>query len=410
MRISVVQIVPENKDHKGFSQPSRVTPSLESDKSGLPTDHRFVAAVEAIYGTAAAPARWPQALDRIAGYFGDVGAVLMYRRDNGSFGTIVSPALEAAQRAYERQWWQHDIRAIRGIERNYIFDMDAATDRHVVTPEEVASHPIYTQFLVPHGLGWFAATNISPDPHIAVIISVQRSQTKPPFSDEELTVLTSLGRHAENALRLGIRLLDTELVNLGLVDALWRIGSCVFVLDEQRRIMFSNAAAEKCLGSGLKVVDGGLTAALRPDRDALNDAIAAALRVTAADLARPPRPIRIQRPEQEWPLTAYVIPVRSPLNRATADLFTRARAIVLVFDPVADEPPDPALVRDLLGLTLGEARVAALVGSGQAPREAAERLGIAEETARTTLKRVFNKVGVSRQSELVSLMTKLVLR
>jgi DNA-binding CsgD family transcriptional regulator len=123
-----------------------------------------------------------------------------------------------------------------------------------------------------------------------------------------------------------------------------------------------------------------------------------------------PRPIQIQRLERELPLTAYVVPVRSSLDSATTGFLTRGRAVVLVFDAAPDEPPDPALVRDLLGLTLGEARVAALVGSGLAPREAAEKLGITEGTARTVLKRVFAKVGVSRQSELTSLLTKLVLR
>ena len=54
--------------------------------------------------------------------------------------------------------------------------------------------------------------------------------------------------------------------------------------------------------------------------------------------------------------------------------------------------------------------MAALVASGSAPREAAEQLGIAEQTARTALKRVFSKVGVSRQSELAALLTKLVPR
>lgn len=44
-------------------------------------------------------------------------------------------------------------------------------------------------------------------------------------------------------------------------------------------------------------------------------------------------------------------------------------------------PPDPAVVRDIYGLTLVEARVASLVGSGIPPRVAAERLGIAEDTA-----------------------------
>lgn len=79
-------------------------------------------------------------------------------------------------------------------------------------------------------------------------------------------------------------------------------------------------------------------------------------------------------------------------------------------DPDANSPADPALVRDVLGLTLGEARVASLVGSGLSPPESAEKLGIAEETARTVLERVFSKTGVSRQSELVALLTKLLLR
>ena len=61
-------------------------------------------------------------------------------------------------------------------------------------------------------------------------------------------------------------------------------------------------------------------------------------------------------------------------------------------------------------MTLGEARVASLVGAGVPPREAAEKLGISEETARTVLKRVFAKTGISRQSELAGLLTRLVLR
>jgi DNA-binding CsgD family transcriptional regulator len=105
----------------------------------------------------------------------------------------------------------------------------------------------------------------------------------------------------------------------------------------------------------------------------------------------------------------YVLPIATRM-RAVEQFLTHTRAIVLVIDPKADDPADPALVRDLLGLTLGEARVAALVGSGLPPREAAARLGIGEETARTALKRVFSKVGVSRQSELTALLTKLVLR
>ncbi|MFN5405698.1 helix-turn-helix transcriptional regulator, partial [Bradyrhizobium sp.] len=91
-------------------------------------------------------------------------------------------------------------------------------------------------------------------------------------------------------------------------------------------------------------------------------------------------------------------------------LFSDARTMVLAIQQKLDEPADPAVVRDVLGLTLGEARVAALVGAGLPPRDAANRLGIAEDTARNVLKRVFQKVGISRQSELVGLLARLVLR
>ena len=72
--------------------------------------------------------------------------------------------------------------------------------------------------------------------------------------------------------------------------------------------------------------------------------------------------------------------------------------------------PSSDLVQRLFALAPAEARVATLIGSGLSPRQAAKNLGISEETVRTTLKRVFTKVGVSRQSELAVLLTKLTLR
>ena len=72
--------------------------------------------------------------------------------------------------------------------------------------------------------------------------------------------------------------------------------------------------------------------------------------------------------------------------------------------------PSSDLVQRLFALAPAEARVATLIGSGLSPRQTAKNLGISEETVRTTLKRVFAKVGVSRLSELAVLLTKLTLR
>jgi hypothetical protein len=56
-------------------------------------EQSFHAAIETIYDAALAPARWPAALQSIADCFGDVGALLLYGRDDGGFGYIESLGL-----------------------------------------------------------------------------------------------------------------------------------------------------------------------------------------------------------------------------------------------------------------------------------------------------------------------------
>jgi DNA-binding CsgD family transcriptional regulator len=368
----------------------------------------YVAAVEAIYQAAAAPAGWLQALQAIADVFGDVGALLIWRRDDGSFGTIVSPPLQTALKEYGR--WQHaDIRAVRGFERSASIGLpDVVTDRHLVTPKEIEEHPFYTQFLIPNGLGWLAAAKVSPDAPLDVWISIQRAIAKPAFSDDDLGVLLRLARHAEQALRLSVRLFDAELTKFSLGDALGRIGVAVFVLDSLKRVIFANPAADGLVGDGLALTrDRKLTS--RPENAAFAVAIDEISRATSREIGAP-KPFLIQRPKAERPLALYLLPVMDQGIEANMQFLTQARVIVLAMDWRRETPADPAVVRDIFGLTLGEARVAALVGAGLPPKDAAVKLGITEETARTVLKRVFAKAGVSRQSELTALLMRLILR
>ncbi|WOH47319.1 helix-turn-helix transcriptional regulator [Bradyrhizobium sp. sBnM-33] len=372
---------------------------------------RLLTAVDAIYEAATDPSKWPAALGAIADCFGDVGAVLVWRRDDGSFGTIVSDTLIDAQRDYEESGWANrDIRATRATERGYFFNGVPITDRHLCSPDEIRNDPCYTQFLAKQGLGWVAGIAVSPEPHVGVLVSVQRdSSRKSEFSDDELGLLVIIGRHIEKSLRLSIRLLDAELTRLGLGEALARIGIGVFSLDSLGRVVFSNPAGRRLIGDELHLVQDRLRIGSGSTREAIDEAITHTLRGYRHDLVAEPKPLLVHSLNSNRRLVIYLLPIGTRTSLAE-EFLTNTRAIVLVIEQKLDEPPDPTLVRDVLGLTLGEARIAALVGSGLPPREAAERLGIAEDTARNLLKRVFSKVGVSRQSELVGLLAKLVLR
>jgi DNA-binding CsgD family transcriptional regulator len=367
---------------------------------------RFVHAVEAIYASAAEPSRWPLALQAVADVFDDVGAILIFGKDDGSFGVIESASLAAITLEYREGWSDKDIRAIRGRERGYFSGNDVITDRDVVTAEELDTAPFYADLLRRHGLKYFACGVVSPDPRVEVGVSIQRAATKPEYSEAELDLVARLSPHIERSLRLGIRLMDAELSKLGLADALARVGIGVFVLDSIGRVVFSNDASRSLIGDGLDIVNDRLVTGQSADGQQAADVVRQAIR---RDLLADPRPVLIQRRSQGRPLALYALPIPAA-SAATSSFLTHARAIVLVIDPETSGPADPALIRDVLGLTLGEAKIASLVGTGLAPRDAASKLGISEETARTVLKRVFAKVGVSRQSELASLLTKLVLR
>ena len=86
---------------------------------------------------------------------------------------------------------------------------------------------------------------------------------------------------------------------------------------------------------------------------------------------------------------------------------TGAVALVIIVDPEEDDRPSPVEALRLLGLTRCEARLAALIGAGYSRGKAAEALGIAESTASDTIKQIYSKLDISRQSELVRLTGRL---
>lgn len=369
---------------------------------------RLIAAIEAIYAAAADPSRWPSALEIVTKCFDDVGAILIYGRDDGSFGVIESPSIREVSAEYALHWSDRDIRAIRARERGYFFKRDIITDRDLLTPEEMETDPFYSDFLRRHGLKYFAAATVSPDPHIEVALSVQRAIGRPEYTEGELKVLEQLAPHVETSLRLSVHLMDAQAMNSGMGTAMARIGIGVFALDSMGRVVSSNAASQALLGDGLNIVNDRLVLANPAASGEAMAAIRNALDDDRIILAQETKPILVHRQHASRPLALYVLPI--PAKSSGNSFLIRARAIVLLMNPTADGVPDPTLIRDVLGVTLGEARIAALVGSGLSPKDAAERLGIAEETARSVLKRVFSKVGVSRQSELAAMMARLVIK
>jgi DNA-binding CsgD family transcriptional regulator len=366
-------------------------------------------AVDAIYEAATDPDMWPTALDRIAACTGDVGAVMLWTREDGSFGAIASPGLAEAQRVYQEEgWWRHDVRSQRAVERAYWVTGDVVTDEDAITPEEMETHPFYAEFLSRFDLYRVAAVGVSPDPMLQAALTIQRAVGRPPFEAAEKAIFARLGRHVERSLRLGIAMIEGETKTQALGQALRRLGTAVFTLDYADRVLFSNAAAETLLQTGPLALDNGrLVVRTAGRRLSFGAAIAAQLRSKNADETEF-TPLLLHR-QDGTRLAAFRMPIRVGQDLAEAVL-RRSRSLVLVIDQPADALPDLSLLRDLYGLTSAEARLAAIIGQGASPREAAERLGISEATARTVLKRIYSKTGINRQSQVAVLLSRVGLR
>jgi DNA-binding CsgD family transcriptional regulator len=74
---------------------------------------------------------------------------------------------------------------------------------------------------------------------------------------------------------------------------------------------------------------------------------------------------------------------------------------IFLFDGEANPTPDPVSLKKLFRFTNAESRLAILLAQGCSLEDATEILGITKNTARTHLRAIFVKCGVSRQASLV---------
>lgn len=179
-----------------------------------------------------------------------------------------------------------------------------------------------------------------------------------------------------------------------------RLALPVLVVKRSARVVLKNAAAARLLAEadGLQETDGVLR--LEPavlDRE-LRDQIESALGVGGGE-AGSGAPLAIPRRRKgARPLALAVAPLTPPQRLGAP----REHALVLISDP--DHIPDglrETLARSY-GLTPSEARVAIAALQGRSLDQLAGDLYISTNTAKTHLKNIFLKVGVSRQSEMVA--------
>jgi DNA-binding CsgD family transcriptional regulator/PAS domain-containing protein len=358
--------------------------------------------IELLYQAALEPVLWPAALSKLAQAVGGLGTAMIPITPHNTAGLVVSPELAEANVEYEREWWRHDTRVLRIFSRR--LSDGVCCEAQLFSDDELARDPLRQEFLRSYGIGAFAAHLVAPLPDFVVAFSVQRALERGQFDKQELKTLDLLGRHAARALVMSTRLQAVRSIEQSLADALAQFDCGAVIADSELKIVVANDAASRLMGDGLSLNHGQLRATHPDHQSALAGFMKSVLRRDAD--ANDFGPIALPRPSGRRPLIVQAIPITAdPIDGGPTAGGTAA--LVLIVDPERESGCKPVKALGLLGLTPSEARLAALIGAGHTRAEAAEVLGIAESTASDTVKQIYAKLDISRQSELVRLVDRL---
>lgn len=360
-----------------------------------------------LYGSALNVVSWRATLDAIATLLRSRGAIILTKSDDRWMTVLYSPALADAIEIYRREsWWSRNPWFDPSTEAAFKAG-DVYRDQDVLTAHQIKSDPFYADFLPRAGLGWQMVAIIDSDFGSPTGLIVQRAHYEPPYTDTDIDTLKLLSRHMEQSLRIASHLVRETLGQDALLDALDTLDRPVFFLDNLGRPLRANDSAEALMGRYFRLQDNVLTPTLEHRRDDFRSALAAASHLTRQTSTPPTPPMTLSSSEAGPLLTVWIIPVVGASADSLSFALPKARVLIIAQFVSQEKAVDPSLIRSVYNLTFGEAKLAALLAAGINVKDAAKALNITEGTCRVVLNRIFKKLGVHRQAELVARLSRL---
>lgn len=269
-------------------------------------------------------------------------------------------------------------------------------DSMILTEAEMDCDATYAWY-GKHGLRYYVAGWSGESATHRAHMSLQRSRRQGHIAPEQVEQFSVILPHVARAYALAS--------NLGTLRSYQRFSSAmlealpqaVFALDSSGRLLFANGAGTAMLAShdGLTDEAGRLRTAAGSEQVTLDELVRSAI---VPLHGRSSGWTRVSRSSGRLPLAVYV----GPLNVVDEELnAAQAKVLVMAHDTGEQRAADPVMLTSLYDLTETEARLASALSAGHSIESAASLLRMQPATARTHLKKVFQKVGVNRQQDLV---------
>jgi DNA-binding CsgD family transcriptional regulator len=354
--------------------------------------------IGAIYDAAINPSLWEGAVERAAYFVGGTGAALICK-DVGAHHAVMP---------HEFGFQRLPVALFEPIypaaEPHFLGDIEqpiATTD--LIPFEELTQTELYRQWAQPQGIVDFISAVLDRTTISVAIFGVFRHERNGIVDDRARRQMRLIAPHIRRAVLIG-RMFEFNAAEAAtFADARDALSTGMYLVDADGRLIHANAAGSAILAERdiLSSVGGRLVASDTRAQRTLRDVFAAAGQGDEAlgvkGIAMP----LIGKDGERY--VAHALPLTSGARRragldrvAAAALFVRRAALVA--------SSTSQVIGETFRLTPTELRVLlAIVEVGGIP-EVANAFGVADTTVRTHVNRLFQKMGATRQADLVKLV------
>ena len=355
-----------------------------------------------IYDCVLEPSRWQPTLARIATLTQSASSsVIINDAFDSKGGTIFEfGADQKYLRLYFDRYATADLRPpaeqVRGVG-------ELATLEMLCSSEQPFGANFFEMFIKPQGFGDLIAIQLLRSGRRIGWLSTARSGVQRRYRERERQLMKLLSPHLCQALAISDAIDLTTFTSDQLERTVDALAAGVFLTDREGRIVYMNKSAERQINTGnaLQVVNRRLRATDQKTNIALARALAAK---ACTDAVASPTGMALALPDNNG--AGYLASVLPLDGGARTELMApfRATAGVFVQDPMVAPRTDGEAFAGIYGLTGAELKVLLTLAPGLTAKEAAGALGVREPTIKTHLQRIYEKTGMSRQTELVRLL------
>lgn len=272
----------------------------------------------------------------------------------------------------------------------------------IVSQEKMRATPFYQDVLSTLGLEYLMAGVSLYGEDYRTLLKFFREEKQTNFSGDEVLRLSALMPEIRQMMRFSERLYERMVVETAESRVGAPRGAATIVINDKGEVVHTNPVAEDLLGKG-KILDAKqkhLYALDSLDSNALSRVMATALGNTGT-------------PAQDCALVGegselgahQLLALPVPLEEPPFPWMDALRvAVVVVIDPLRKVMIDGAILKALYHITPAEVALVNAMANGIKPVQYAAKTNRSVATVQTQRQSVFEKIGVSSQLELMSVL------